>query len=83
MTGSKSGILGKRLWSIPAIALILGCATLYVLSRRIDGISLTVSGLSVFLIVWWFSYFFLDSDNLLTNPQIALITGRLASESAE
>ena len=56
---------------IMALAFILGCATLYVLSRRIDGVSLTVSGLSVFLIVWWFAYFFLDSVNPLTNPPLA------------
>ncbi len=56
---------------IMAMAFILGCATLYALSRRIDGVSLAVSGLLVFLIVWWLAYFFLDSVNPMTTPPLA------------
>jgi hypothetical protein len=53
------------------VAFVLGLAILYALSRRIDTVSLTVSGLLTILTVWWVAYFFLDSDNPLTNPPLA------------
>jgi hypothetical protein len=57
--------------TIVGVSIFLGLASLYALSRWRDEVSLTVSGLIVFLLVWWLAYFFLDADNPLDYPPLA------------
>jgi hypothetical protein len=63
---------GSSLWiaGIMTVALILGILVLYGLSRRLDAVSLTISGLLVYALVWIAAYLFLDSDNPVTHPPI-------------